>query len=1331
LACKIEIDRIPHTQIKNIMLNTKFWLSFLTIGNLILSTQISISQTYQPSDRTPVSDNTLNTQVSGNGNNFNITGGLNKGQTLFHSFTDFSVPTNGQANFTNPAGKRDIITRVTGGVFSDINGLVNTNGANFFLINPNGIVFGTNARLNVGKAFVGSTANSIDLIDGSGRTINFGTNRSGDAALLTVNSDVLFNPSQLVMGGSSPGSRGIENYGILQTNNDSQYIGLIGGNITLDGGKIIAPGGRVDLGGLTSAGTVTIDRNGLVFSNNGLGRSNVLLTNDAGIVVRATGTLDTVNTFFNNVTAPGSSINISANNLDILNSGAISSNTLPAALDAGFETNSGVQTIAAGSINIDATGKVNLNNSNIKNTLRSGAEGNIGGIKIQAGAVDLNNSFVSTAVSGQGNAGNIDIKTTGDINLTNNSSIVSDNISQTAQGNAGDINVTSNGNIKISGADVLSGNSTLSYISSDTYGQGNTGKISLDTQGKLALVNKGNISSVVHSNAVGNGQGISITARELDLANQSYISTNTFQKTPVSNKGNAGDINIKTLGDIQVSGYDASSSNTPAPSYISSDTFGYGDTGKVTIETQGKLSIFNFGSITSNITRSAVGNSKGLKIKARELLVNRNSFIDTASALDSQGNAGDLTIETTGDILISGYDSSSTNPNKSDLAFIRSNTGGQGDAGKITINTQGKLSVLNHAAISSAIETTAIGNSQGISINARELEIANDSAISTNTFQTARVDSKGNAGDIQIQTTGDIKVSGFNPSGVNPDTSDLSQIASSTQGQGNTGKITIDTQGKLFVINNGNINSLVDKNAVGNSKGISITARELELANGSKIEATTFQTERVDGKGNGGDINIKTTGDIQISGYNSLSTNPTYSQIATATFGRGDAGKITIDTQGNLTLVDRGAINGTIGQTAIGNSKGIKINARELELANGSIIATATLQTTKVDGTGNAGDIEVKTTGDITIAGFNSLLNNSNASAGSSFNSSTLGQGNAGKITIDTQGKLSLSDESAIISTVRATANGNGGDISIAARQIELKNKSIITTGTDQITQVNGNGKSGDIILQAKDTISLKNISGISTTSSGTGQTGNVSITAAQLLLNESVLFSNATSVSGGNITVAISDKLLLRNDSFINTSSGSREKNGNGGNITISSPLIIALPGNNDINADANGGNGGNVNITSQGLFGIKYRPLGSDFTSDITASSQFGQSGTVNISTPGTDPGRDTTELPNATTDASNQISQTCSANNRQNKLTVTGRGGLPPNANEPLTSDVVWQDARAAGSQPAVSSTPTPAKLAPPAVGWVFDGKGKVTLIAAGNEGQPTKTSVVCPK
>ncbi len=262
--------------------------------------------------------------------------------------------------------------------------------------------------------------------------------------------------------------------------------------------------------------------------------------------------------------------------------------------------------------------------------------------------------------------------------------------------------------------------------------------------------------------------------------------------------------------------------------------------------------------------------------------------------------------------------------------------------------------------------------------------------------------------------------------------------------------------------------------------------------------------------------------------------------------------------------------------------------------------------------------------------------------------------------------------------------------------------------------------------------MSLNNLGAIATRSSGAGEAGNVSIAASRVSVNNGVILSDATSVSGGNITLVISDLLLLKNGSIVATNSGSTQKNGNGGDLTIASPLIVATIGDNNITANANGGRCGNVNITSQGLFGIQYRAQGSPLTSDITASSTFGQNGSVNISTPGTDPGKDSNELPKATTDASKQISQVCSASNRQNKLTVTGRGGLPPNANDPLTSDVVWQDARAASSQPAVSSAITNlAKLAPPAVGWVFDGKGKVTLVAARTQGQPTGTSVACPK
>ena len=90
------------------------------------------------------SDGTLvvPTSVKSNNNlNFTITNGTQAGSNLFHSFQEFSIPTNGSAVFEAPDSVNNIIGRVTGNNPSFIDGLLKTTGQmNLFFLNPNCII---------------------------------------------------------------------------------------------------------------------------------------------------------------------------------------------------------------------------------------------------------------------------------------------------------------------------------------------------------------------------------------------------------------------------------------------------------------------------------------------------------------------------------------------------------------------------------------------------------------------------------------------------------------------------------------------------------------------------------------------------------------------------------------------------------------------------------------------------------------------------------------------------------------------------------------------------------------------------------------------------------------------------------------------------------------------------------------------------------------------------------------------------------------------------------------------------------------------------------------
>ncbi len=169
----------------------------------------------------------------------------------------------------------------------------------------------------------------------------------------------------------------------------------------------------------------------------------------------------------------------------------------------------------------------------------------------------------------------------------------------------------------------------------------------------------------------------------------------------------------------------------------------------------------------------------------------------------------------------------------------------------------------------------------------------------------------------------------------------------------------------------------------------------------------------------------------------------------------------------------------------------------------------------------------------------------------------------------------------------------------------------------------------------------------------------------------------------------------------------------------------------NSDITANAFTGIGGRVNIKANGIYGIEFRESPT-LLSDITASSEFGTQGTVELNTPDIDPNSGLVALPTVAVDA--QIAQGCySPGYAQNSFIITGRGGLPPNPREAFSSNIVRPEWATLGPSNDINSQqtikenppiPTPPAPIVEATGWGTNAKGEIVLTANASTGTPHK-------
>ena len=865
-----------------------------------------------------VPDNTLGAESSQVIENFGgfpvevITGGAQREQNLFHSFQEFNVSEGRDAYFNSPnADIQNIFSRVTGTNPSEILGTLGTFGEsnpNLYLINPNGIIFGNNARLDVQGSFTATTADSI----------RFGTQGEYSAAnpqlpqVLTVNPDAYF-INQLNQAGA------IINRSFSQ-DATGDFVGLqvptgenltfLGGEIIFDSGEASARGGNIYLGGLSEVGIVEIRDDGSLNFPELATRANVLLTNQADIDVRGTG---------------GGNIEIRARNLTV-EAGDFAPSLVRAGLISGF----GSSDVVVGNTTIISE-TINLDSSFITNVVELEALGNGGDIRISSNSLSLTNgSQIFSNTDSQGLGGNIDIATNS-ISINGNAGGFFTNTF--GSGNAGNLTINAQ-NLELSGNSQIASNSSglgdagdlkinsndlnISkgfQLASNFRGEGNGGDIKVTIRERLEINGTDNLglTGIITqslSELTGNVGNINIGANQLILSGDATVSTSTF------GQGNAGNL---TINANQLSVQNGASINT--------NTLGSGDSGRLEINATEFIEVL--GRNDDSTSASSIQANTASSGNGQESIINtgRLTIIDGATVVSSvaqnpeaTGNAGNLTVNASETVEVVGF-GILEGQDRPLFSLLSTQTEGIGNAGNLTINSP-KLSIQNGGIIATQATDSSQGNAGNLTVNADLLELFGRPPSDDVTLLNANTSGQGNAGNLTINSQ-------------NVSIKDGADISAGTFGNGNSGDLTITAQDSISIEGFGSgIFAQANPNSEGNSGNLTIETTNLSLNNQGFISSSTFNQE------NAGDVEIQATSII-------LDSLAEIQSIATA---EGNAGNIRLDVEQVLNVLDSSI------RTSAEQSNGgeIQITAKNINLRGDGDIFTSVNS-----GIGSGGDIAI------------------------------------------------------------------------------------------------------------------------------------------------------------------------------------------------------------------------------------------------------------------------------------------------------------------------------------------------------------------------------------
>ncbi|MFB2897584.1 filamentous hemagglutinin N-terminal domain-containing protein [Aerosakkonemataceae cyanobacterium BLCC-F50] len=427
---------------------------------------------------------------------------------------------------------------------------------------------------------------------------------------------------------------------------------------------------------------------------------------------------------------------------------------------------------------------------------------------------------------------------------------------------------------------------------------------------------------------------------------------------------------------------------------------------------------------------------------------------------------------------------------------------------------------------------------------------------------------------------------------------------------------------------------------IGSGADITVSARQLLVWDGAEMQTISYGFAR------SGNVMTQVSDSVQIIGFSSA--NPSLgSAIGTTTYSAGDAGDIIVLAQ-TLALLDGGNI--TTATFGSGRSGDVLVNALDLiklmgqsSVFNSSVIGAISI------GTGDAGQLTINTSRLV-------------IQDGGAVSTSTVGIGSAGSVTINAQKSVEVGGSPPLPSPPSRVGSSASivNDVLRQAYQLPLA----------------PSGASGNVTINTE-RLSITNGATVDVSNEGVGNAGTLRVNANSISLNLGGSITAATaSGEGGNIDLNVRDFLLLRNNSLITASAAGT---GNGGNIRIHTGSIVAVPiENSDIRANSVNARGGNIIIDASGLFGIQFRPQDTPL-SDITATGANSTlNGTVQLNIERIDPTSGLVQLPTTVVDSSRLIAQGCPAN-QGNSFVITGRGGLPPTPEQQLDDDAEWSDRR----------------------------------------------------